>query len=204
MNNHTSSYCYPGTDVLINLFDIKDPKDLELMEVAYTARRLLTLQNGPVKGAFDLEHLQAIHRYIFRDIFPFAGEIRTENIGKGTFSFANARFIVPEANRIFKELKEENYLDGLLRTDFAKRAAYYMAEINVLHPFREGNGRAQREFIRCMAGRSGYRLDWNLVDNETKMTASVQSKTKIDELASVIGNCIQNELPDDRFAQTFL
>ncbi len=110
--------------------------------------RILELLNNPVKGTFDLKHLQAIHAYIFQDVYDWAGELRKVDISKG-FMFCNFLFISEQAEEIFGKLKAENYLHGLKEDDFIVRLAYYFSEINALHLFREGNGRSQREFIRC-------------------------------------------------------
>ena len=85
----------------------------------------------------DIKHLQAIHRYIFQDVYDWAGKVRTVDIAKGNM-FCNVRFISGQADEIFTKLKEEKYLAGLDEETFIKRLAYYFSEINALHPFREG------------------------------------------------------------------
>lgn len=74
-------------------------------------------------------------------------------------------------------MKGEKFLKGLDVDDFSSRAGYYMGEINMIHPFREGNGSAQREFIRKLAMKNGYELNWNRVDPERLLKASIQSVT---------------------------
>lgn len=101
----------------------------------------MQLQDHPIADQqWDLNHLQKIHQYIFQDVYPFAGKVRTEQIGKGDFRFASPLYIESEADRVFQELKTEKYLIGLRKNVFCERMAYYFSEINVLHPFREGNG----------------------------------------------------------------
>jgi len=117
--------------------------------------RLLELIDKPIRGKFDLKHLRAIHKYIFQDVYEWAGEIRKVDIAKGNM-FCNVRFLSSQAAEIFGKLKEEDYLQGLEEEDFIRQMAYYFSEINALHPFREGNGRSQREFIRCLALHNGY------------------------------------------------
>lgn len=78
-----------------------------------------------------------IHRFLFEDIYPFAGLFRAENIAKDNFRFAEWKYIEEQLDYILNNLKNENYLQGLDKKELAKRLAYYVAEINVLHPFRE-------------------------------------------------------------------
>ena len=135
-------YCYPDSDVLKNTMEVRDSERLSQLERRLTMLRLLELIDKPVRGKFDLKHLQAIHKYIFQDIYEWAGEIRKVDI-KGNM-FCNVRFLSGQAAEIFGKLKEEDYLQGLEEEDFIGRLAYYFSEINALHPFREGNGRSQQ------------------------------------------------------------
>ncbi|WP_310144275.1 Fic family protein [Paenibacillus amylolyticus] len=102
-----------------------------------------------------------MHRYLFKEVYPFAGKVRNENIAKDNFSFARLEFVEEAAKDLFRSLKNEKQLKGLQFHEFSERAAHYKAEINVLHPFRERNGRTHREFIRCLAQSNGYELDWS-------------------------------------------
>lgn len=181
----SSRYCYPGTNVLINHYDIMDDKQLQSMENILTTQRLSELQDLPVPGDFNIQHLQKIHESIFRDLYPFAGELRTENITKDGFSFAQARFIREAAVPLFEKLMHENW-GNMGREHLADRLAFYMAEINVLHPFREGNGRSLREFIRCLALEAGYDIDWATEPKEKVLRASIESVRNVDQLQQVI------------------
>ncbi|MEC3882939.1 cell filamentation protein Fic [Halobacillus litoralis] len=189
--NEKSKYCYPGSNVLINHFDIKDEKQLAALESMFTAQRLAELQSTPITGEFDLRHLQKIHARLFSDLYPFAGEIRTENITKDGFSFAQARFILDAAEPIFQQMMREDW-KSMNRVLIVEKLVYYMSEINVLHPFREGNGRSLREFIRCVALEAGYRLDWSVVPPEAIFKASVQSVKDVSALAQVISQSLTN------------
>lgn len=167
-------YCYPDSDVLINKLGIRDLDRLQMIERRLTMIRLAELIKHPIKGNFDLEHLQKIHHYIFQDIYEWAGKIRTVDIAKGNM-FCNVRFIDIQADEIFGRLKRENYLLGTPRDVFVKKCAYYFSEINALHPFREGNGRIQREFVRSLAARNGYRLMFQNAGEEEMLLASQKS-----------------------------
>jgi cell filamentation protein len=139
-------YLDPVSGVLKNRLGITDAATLEETEAALVATRSYELAQTPLKGRFDLAHLQAIHRHLFRDVYEWAGELRTIDISKGGHLFAHHTHIQSAAATIFKQLAEEKHLAGLGPDDFSRRAAHYLGELNALHPFREGNGRAQREF----------------------------------------------------------
>lgn len=143
-------YCYPNSNVLVNKLGIKDKDKLSVIERKLTMLRLLELFEKPIYGKFDLRHLQSIHGYIFQDVYEWRGKIRTVDIAKGNM-FCNVKFIESQAKNIFSNLRNDKYLEGLCREDFISKLAYYFSEINALHPFREGNGRSQREFIRMLA-----------------------------------------------------
>ncbi|WP_063915695.1 Fic/DOC family protein [Paenibacillus elgii] len=185
-----SQYCYPSTDVLINYAGIRDEEQLKVFESIVTANRLAQLILTPIPGNFDLTHLKSIHQHIFQDVYPFAGKLRTEDIVKDTFRFAPTQFLESSATDLSRDLAKEKFLKDLPIADFAKRASHYMAEINVLHPFREGNGRTQREFIRQLAVNVGYQLDWSRVDKSLVMQASIRSKVDTQDLSDVIGHCL--------------
>lgn len=197
-----SKYEYPGTDVLINLPDIRDAEELKRFEAIVTKERLARLALNPVPESFSLDQLKSIHRFVFQDVYPFAGKLREEDIAKGFFTFAPTQYIESSAIDLFRQLRQESFLKGLPMDKFADRAAHYMAEINVLHPFREGNGRTQREFTRQLAHNAGYDLDWSRVDPDRVMRASVRSKSDSTELAGVIRDAIQSAGPDRQMETT--
>lgn len=191
-----SKYCYPGTDVLINIPGIKEQEELSRYERIVTASRITELGANPIYGNFDLKHMQQIHKYIFQDVYPFAGKIRDVDITKQDTLFCKAPYIQDNAKDIYRGLKDEMFLKGLDADRFADRAAHYMAEVNMLHPFREGNGRVQREFVRGLSLNSGYKLDWNRVDKDSVLDASIKSVHNTKDLANVVRSSIVNELPD--------
>jgi fido (protein-threonine AMPylation protein) len=93
-------------------------------------------------------------------VYAWAGQLRTIDISKGGNRFAHHGFIAGAAASIFAGLAVEKYLAGLAPDAFSDRAAHYLGELNALHPFREGNGRAQREFISHLAQANGYYIAW--------------------------------------------
>ena len=187
----TSKYCYPNSNVLINNLNIKDAKILNLYEAKITAAKSLSLRQKGITGNFDIKHFLEIHHYLFEDIYPFAGCLREENIGKGQFRFAMCEYIKPELERLLNELKKEQYLVNLSKEDLAKRLAYYLSELNVLHPFREGNGRTEREFIRQLALKNGYILNLKKVAPEETLQASIESIVDTTKLENIINKCLE-------------
>ena len=132
-------YCYSGTDILKNKLNIKDKKALEDYEKSIVSLKLLVLAEQGISGDFSKNHFISIHKFLFEEIYPFAGQFRKTNIAKDYFQFAKWEYIEPELDRLLNELKNENYLEGISKFAFIKRLAYYWSELNVLHPFREGN-----------------------------------------------------------------
>jgi cell filamentation protein len=193
MRESSDPYTYPGTDVLRNVLDIRDRQELAAFEANATVSRLIDLDEQPLVGRFDAAHLKSIHRNIFQDVFRWAGQFRTVNISKGGHLFAAAAFIGPALDELLGKLSEEAHLKALHARQFAIRAGYYMGEINVIHPFRDGNGRAQREFIRELAVQAGFVIDWSKVTREQMTTASLESFRTGDssEMAALITSSIK-------------
>lgn len=172
---YNSKYCYPGTTVLKNKLNIMNIEKLQTYEAKITAAKSLGLRKSGITGNFDSNHIKQIHKYLFEDVYPFAGQFRTENIAKGEFRFAQFEYIETELESLLNKLKKEEYLQGLNKKDLATKLAYYLAELNVLHPFREGNGRTNREFIRQLALKNGYQLDLKKAKAEEILEASIES-----------------------------
>ena len=188
-----SIYCYKDSDVLVNKFDIHDNKKLEEIERKIVLAKLYELRQNHQIGNFDVSHFVGIHRFLFEDIYPFAGLFRNENIAKGNFSFAEWEYIEDELKKLLDQLKEENYLQNLDRNIFIKRLSYYMAELNVLHPFREGNGRTIREFIRQLAYKNGYVLNLKNINPKEMLYACIRSVVDTTPLENIISECLERE-----------
>lgn len=190
-DKRNSNYCYKDSNVLINKLDIHDQKILQKYEAKITAAKLLALRQKGIIGNFDVKHLNAIHTYLFEDIYQFAGKFRNENIAKGVFRFAEWEYIESELEKLLEQLKKENYLSGLPKEKLADRLAYYLSELNVLHPYREGNGRTIREFIRELALKNGYVLNLSKVDPKDFLNASIKSIVDTSDLAKLILICLE-------------
>ena len=166
-------YCYPESNILINKLGIKNHDELIAAEREITSLKIAMAKAEPIQGRFDFEHLKAIHKFIFEEIYTWAGEIRHVNISKGN-QFCLSQNIEMYAADIFAKLKAENYLVDY-NGNIAHRLAYYLSEINVLHPFREGNGRTQRLFIEYLADHAGYKVDFSDVSAKEMIVASAEA-----------------------------
>ena len=182
-----SIYCYKGTEVYKNKFNIRDADMLSHLESDLTSNRLLELSENPIKGRYGTAHFLNIHKYIFQDIYPFAGKIREEDIWKGSTFFCKCDYIRSNLDSIFAKIKSEKYLADLSEQDFISKLAYYMSELNIIHPFREGNGRAIREYIRILALRNDYCIDWYKTSGEDLLEAAIKA---VDFDYSYLENCL--------------
>jgi cell filamentation protein len=164
-------YSDPATGVLYNKLGLGAAAELEAAEREITHAALILLDESPVSPSYDLPHLREIHKRIFGDIYEWAGQIRTVAIAKGTV-FCLPQYIASSAAVIFRELRDEDWLRGLLRDAFVRRLAHYLGEVNALHPFRDGNGRAQRAFFGQLARDAGFTLAWQHLDPVRNVEAS--------------------------------
>jgi cell filamentation protein len=164
-------YSDPVTGVLHNKLGLRTATELEAAEREITHAALILLGESPVSPGYDLLHLREIHKRIFGDIYEWAGRIRTVAIAK-TATFCLPEYIDSSAAVIFGQLRDEDCLRGLRREAFVGRLAYYLGEVNALHPFREGNGRTQRAFFGQLARDAGYALAWQHLDAARNVEAS--------------------------------
>ena len=167
----TGDYCYPNSKVLVNKLNITNRKDLYNAERELVLLRTCELNQHPIKGNFDFRHLKSIHKYLFQDIYAWAGKIRVCNIAKEDL-FCLAPYIEPSAKIIFDNLRDEKYLVTYNYEETIDKLVKYFTEINALHPFREGNGRTQRFFIESLAKINGIYLDLTGVSQEDMIAAS--------------------------------
>lgn len=166
-------YVYAGTDILRNKLDIQGKEKLEEVEFSITATELAALDEDPVAGNFDLEHLQAIHAQLFDQLYDWAGKLRTVDIEKDGTRFAHVVHLENAAQGLFSQLKQDKWLKGLDKGEFLGKFTHYYSEINVLHPFREGNGRVQRAFFTLLAKYNGYHVAWDQMIQDDNVKASI-------------------------------
>jgi cell filamentation protein len=180
MGESSDRYLYPGTDVLRNIPGIRDSEQLTAFEALNTGARIYELQLKPLPGRFNTAHLNALHKHIFQDVYPWAGQFRTTILAREHYARGPVTYFTPphllkgEAQRIFRELHRANLLRGLSRREFAGGAAQLLVELNNLHPYREGNGRTQRAFIEVLARQAGHPLYFDVTSKERMAQASIR------------------------------
>jgi len=186
-----SIYCYPDSNVLKNKLNIKENKLLKTAEEEITLIKQMELLKNPIKGNFSKAHLMNIHKFIFEDIYSFAGKTRREQISKADTMFYPPNLIDRELDKVFAKIKNKNMLKETDREKVFDNLAYVMAELNIIHPFRDGNGRTIREFIRLMAKRMGYDLNWGNADKEELLESSILSVDNYKVLAGILEECVE-------------
>lgn len=159
--------------VFLNKLGITDPAELAQAEADLSGVQVAKLSAGKrIPGKYDLAHLQKFHKFIFGQIYPWAGEIRTVNISKERqFAFVHA--IPGYSEQVFGDLKKANFLKGLGREEFTAGLVKTYCDVNALHPFREGNGRSQRAFLSQLARDAGYDIAWSRMDARKNIETSM-------------------------------
>jgi cell filamentation protein len=165
-------YCYRGTTVLKNRRGLRDAAALEAFETVMTAQA----SDEPLpKGRLSVAHYCAVHRHLFGAIYPWAGRYRKVRLSKGRSAFCYPENIAKQMRKLFSDLRKANYLRGLGIDGFSKAAARCLAELNAIHPFREGNGRTQLTFLILIARQAGFRLDLEKLHPTRFLAAMIKS-----------------------------
>lgn len=165
----TDPYLDPETGLLRNRVGARTKADLDNAEADLSFARLVQLTDRPSRATGDLDELRVIHRHLFQDVYDWAGEIRIVDIRKnaeGAESFMPMSLIDRASVFAAEQLHDDLMLRGLPREQFIERLAHHYEQVNYIHPFREGNGRAQRVFWNRVAGDAGWQLDWRPVRGE--------------------------------------
>ena len=174
-------YVYPNTEVLKNKFGIRDSERLLEIEKTITLGAWQDIREGKIKikKTFDYKHLKSLHKELFKDLYDWAGKERTVDISKPGTLFCRAMFIEEEAKRIFNNLKKDNFFKDIKdKSKFSEKLGQLFLDINMLHPFREGNGRSQRLFIGDLAKENGYYLEWTNISKEEMIQISKNDNVK--------------------------
>ena len=159
-----SLYCYSGTSILKNKLNIRDEHILEQaeLELSGLSSSLIDYAEPP----YNLQYLQAIHTQLFGDLYEWSGQLRQIDISKGDTRFCTFSRIEIETNNLLNSLQQQNYFQDLESKYFIPKLADLYCELNVIHPFREGNGRTQRIFFEHLIAYCGYGIDWSKINSK--------------------------------------
>jgi cell filamentation protein len=165
-------YYYKGTNCLKNRLGLRDPALLEALELETSSLR--SLQPMPA-GRFNPAHYRRVHRHLFTDVYRWAGNYRTVRTAKAGNWFCYPEYIAGEMNRLLERLGSSTFQTGVSVEDFLHSATEFLAELNAIHAFREGNGRTQLAFLHLVAERAGHPLDLTRVRLKTFLPAMIES-----------------------------
>ena len=174
---------------LENKLNITDSTELARMEEKISKKKAVELfENGYLDSyeAGTFKMLAAIHKYLFEDIYDFAGKIRTVNIAKCNFRFAPVMYLQPAIENI--EKMPQSTFDEIIEK---------YVEMNIAHPFREGNGRSTRIWLDLILKKElNMVIDWSKVDKEDYLLAMERSPIKDIEIKYILKNALTDKVDD--------
>jgi cell filamentation protein len=165
-------YCYQDTFVLRNKAGIRGADLLQAFELEMSTIRA---EEPLPAGKFTPAHYRKIHHHLFQDVYAWAGRYRTVRTAKGGNLFCYPENIGRSMNWLFKRLAAQPFRVGESADGFIRATADFLAELNAIHPFREGNGRSQLSFLHLLGVRSGQPLQLRLIDRNTFLPAMIAS-----------------------------
>ncbi len=167
--------CYENSTVLINKFNIRDDKQLAVMEQGLTSIQITkALTEIPFENV-DFEFYKMLHKFVFDDIYEWAGKVRVVDLSKQCTVFCLADKIDERAKALFNRLKQNNYLKDFVGDEFISEFTDLYCALNYLHPFIDGNGRIQRLFLSMLVSDMGKILDFSEIDTDLLMVATIKS-----------------------------
>ena len=182
--------CYEGTTCLINKLNIRDEQLLQETESAITLAKISYLNMNPLPGAYDFAHYRAIHRFLFSDLYDWAGELRTVGLAKKETSFMEADRIEKSADACFARAAALDF-SAMERDELLEELADFYSTVNMIHPFREGNGRTQRAYFTQWLRHIGYDVDFSSVDPDIFMFATIHAAQGIlDDLKGIFAELL--------------
>jgi cell filamentation protein, protein adenylyltransferase len=182
-------YTYEDSTVLINKLDLREQSELDAFEAEISSARA----DEPLpQGNLDFPHYKAVRHHLFQDVYEWAGTARTVRMSKGGNPFCFPKNIETQATKLFDELQADDFLRNLDGPAFADKAAHFLAELNAIHAFREGNGRSQLTFFILLADYAGHLIDLDKLDPLKMLDAMIASFDGDEaKLANIIKNLIR-------------
>jgi cell filamentation protein len=183
------SYCYTDSSVLRNKLEIRDELTLSDAEKLLSAIAADKIEFQP--PPYDLPYLQSIHRILFSDLYEWAGQLRTVGISKQSTRFCQPQYMEKEAGRIFENICSANWFEGLAREELIIAVAEAYSDLNVVHPFREGNGRTQRILFEHLIMNAGFEISWWGVEDDEWLYANIAAyNCMLGPMEQVFDKCI--------------
>lgn len=182
--------CYPGSSVLINKLGIQNQAQLNENETLIVGVKSLQFELAPFPEPLDFSYYKRLHLFLFGELYEWAGTVRHINLSKQHTRFCSADEIESLAGRMFWRVQDMNFFCGLPRESFITELTDFYANVNYLHPFREGNGRTQRLYFRQLAQRAGYRLDFSATDSVHMLIATIHAASGVEETLRSLFNKI--------------
>jgi len=187
------AYCYPGSTVLRNKLDIRDEATLSEAEQQLTAIAADSVEFNP--PPYDLSYLQNIHRRLFSDLYDWAGQLRTVGMAKQDTRFCQPAFMEQEARKIFRKMAAAHWFENMGRVELIAAIADVYSDINVVHPFREGNGRAQRILFEHLIMNAGFEISWWNIEKDEWLVANIAAyHCVLEPMERVFQKCIGHEI----------
>ncbi len=165
--------CYPGTTVLINKLGLRDQAALDHAERIIVTLHAAEIEARGCDEAFTFDFYRSLHKALFEDLYDWAGELRRVDLSKKGTSFYPADKLREYGEAKFRYLAEKKEFRGLSKQEFIEETASFYSELNMLHPFREGNGRTQRLFFTLLIRRCGHQIDFADCDLDALMMATI-------------------------------
>ncbi len=171
----TQKDCYPDTTVLINKLGIKDQKMLNVAEIRIVISMTAKIENEISFENVDFDFYKSLHNQLFSDLYEWAGKIRNINISKKGTVFCKSDDIERIGILKFQRLEKLNFLKNLNKEDFVEELTELYNDLNMLHPFREGNGRTLRLFVTLLVRNAGYNISFAECDSDLLMIATIKA-----------------------------
>jgi cell filamentation protein len=165
-------YTYENSTILVNKLGLREQPALDAFEAEISSARA---EEPLPEGVLDFTQYKSVHHHLFQDVYEWAGQVRTVRLFKGGNPFCFPENIEGQAARLFDELKEANYFRDLDAAAFSRKTAHFLAELNAIHAFREGNGRSQLTFLALVASHAGHPLDLERLDPDEMLAAMIAS-----------------------------
>ena len=190
------TYCYPQSSVLRNRLGITDSTRLSEAErdLSTLAANEIDFQPPP----YDIAYWQPMHHHLFKDLYDWAGQLRTVDIAKGSTRFCTTSRIEAEAEKLFAQAAHQNWFTHLPRFAFIEAIAELFGELNMIHPFREGNGRAQRILFDHVVVNAGYTVEWSTVLPDEWKAANISAvHCDYAPLGVIFARCLAGRISPD-------